>query len=277
MSGTTEGAESVCRAAALDQLSRILDRSEPVDSLGELIRAIRSPADQQVDLGQSAVGLDSNVFLRLSGHAKAADMIDYFSTRHEAPLIVPGQTVQEFWNSRIAVVDTVHSSIRKKFDALTQELLKIDSSFGDFGTRIGGLLDEFSREYGHLYDEATLRRTTALLDVLLSKAAVTYVPRTLFRDIAADRRRTKTPPGFKDDADGDFFVWADFLLGLLLARANGFQFTSVVLVTQDAKLDWSREGVAHPLLAAEVRAAVDATFHVWTLEGLQTAVARLTQ
>jgi hypothetical protein len=152
-------------------------------------------------------------------------------------------------------------------------LAKVDHNFGDFGEKMNELLDRFSAEHGYVYDEAILRKTIGILGVLKDKAVLSYVPRSRFADIAASRKRTKTPPGFKDEGDGDFFIWAEFLYGLLQARDSGQAFNHAVVVTLDQKPDWSRAGVAHPVLAAEMRQLLGVNFEVWTIDQLVEAIA----
>jgi hypothetical protein len=87
-----------------------------------------------------------------------------------------------------------------------------------------------------------------------------------FCDIALSRKRTKTPPGFKDEGDGDFYLWVEFLYGLLNARDAGQTFSHAVILTQDKKTDWSRDNIAHPILMAEVQKLVEVPFDVLTID-----------
>jgi hypothetical protein len=121
-----------------------------------------------------------------------------------------------------------------------------------------------------------VRKTLAVLEMLQKRALVPYAPRLRFREIAAQRKRTKTPPRFKDDGDGDFFIWVDFLNGLQQARAKSQEFDHVVLVSHDQKLDWSRAGIAHPILVAEVRSLFDVPFEIWTIQKLADEIGRST-
>ncbi|MFX4008366.1 hypothetical protein ACJBXM_11095, partial [Streptococcus suis] len=59
----------------------------------------------------------------------------------------------------------------------------------------------------------------------------------------------------------------------LIAKNNGIIYNQVLLITNDVKLDWSREGVAHPLLSAEVMALVGVTFETWDVAKLAQKVA----
>lgn len=274
MSGTEE-VESRNDLRHQEQLISVLDRQTPLGSLEALVSALR-PTPTTISLARTAIGLDANVFLRLGGHAKSEDIIDYLSTAHSAPLILPGQAIQEFWNNQLQAVDTVVSGLRKRFDGFKTELGRVDNNFGNYAAEIDGLLEKFSKEHGHVYEEATVRKTLALLEMLQTRALVPYAPRLQFRQIAAQRKRTKTPPGFKDDGDGDFYIWVDLLTGLLQAKAEGQTFERVVFVSHDQKVDWSRAGIAHPILVAEVDALVEVPFEIWNIEKLAREISGAT-
>lgn len=271
----TEKVEPHSDALHQEQLIRVLDRQTSLESLDALVSALR-PAPNTISLERTAIGFDANVFLRLSGHAKSEDIIDYLSSTHSAPLILPGQAIQEFWNNQLQAVDTVVSGLRKRFDSLKTDFGKVDKNFGDYAAQIDELLDKFSSEHGHVYEEATVRKTLALLEMLQQRALVPYAPRLRFREIATQRKKTKTPPGFKDDGDGDFFIWVDLLTGLQQAKAAGQAYERAVLVSLDQKVDWSRAGIAHPILVAEIKALVGVPFEIWTIEKLSSEIARAT-
>jgi hypothetical protein len=111
-----------------------------------------------------------------------------------------------------------------------------------------------------------------LLKALSEVAIVAYAPRRRFASIAEIRRATKTPPGFEDAGHGDFFIWADSLLGLLEARDIGKAFSSFHLVTDDRKKDWCKGKVAHPILCAEASKLLGVDLYVTTLEELSHAI-----
>jgi hypothetical protein len=246
------------------QILAVLNREKELGALDALISAYK-PELRKIELSQAAIVLDSSAFLRLGNQE---DVIDYLRARHVAPIILPGQSIQEFWNNNLNVADSIATGIGRKFDALKTEVEKVDSSFRDFADRFSALITEFRSSFGYAYDGATVRRTISLLEVLKEKALTCYVTRERFAELAAHRKKTKTPPGFKDDGDGDFFVWLDALDALLVARARKMPFDHVVLVTNDKKLDWSREGIAHPMLSAEVRALVGVPFETWDVAKL---------
>lgn len=229
-------------------------------------------AEDQLRFEQTVIAFDTNVFLRLSSHQRSADIIDFLRTSFPGKLLLPGQVIQEFWNNQLHAVETLASLIKKHSESLKKEVEKIDSSYGDFANRFQNLIDEFQTSYGYIYDDGTLRRIKLIVGLLSEKALIPYCHRKEFSSIAAIRKRTRTPPGFKDDSDGDFFVWADLLLGVALLQAGGFSPLRVALVTNDSKVDWSRHGVPHPILSAEVQALCGATFQIWSLDELARLV-----
>jgi len=128
------------------------------------------------------------------------------------------------------------------------------------------VVQQFKIENEVLFHPETVRRTIVFLETLLPKAIVPFVPRSRFTETADQLKKVKTPPGFKDLGDGDFFVWSDLLFGLLNLQRQGVPFERIILVTNDGKIDWCREGAAHPILAAEANALLGVGFEIWTLD-----------
>lgn len=247
----------------------LLSRETGLPALDALIYAYR-PEPREINLATSAIVLDSSAFLRLGAQA---DVIDYLNSKHQAPVILPGQAIQELWNNNLNVADSIATGITKRFDELKKEILKVDETFQGFADRFAALIDEFRESFGYAYDGGTVRRTMSLFEVLKENAVISYVRRDRFVEVAAQRKRTKTPPGFKDDLDGDFFLWLDMLDSLLIARSRNIAFEHVVLVSNDRKLDWSREGIAHPILSAEINALLGVPFETWDVPKLVRQVA----
>lgn len=256
----------------LDLLEAVLDRRQGVDLLGALVSTFdKTPEANQSPRDQTAIGIDSSALLRLSKHRRSADLIDYLRARQGGALILPSQAVQEFWNNQLNVIDTMGARIKKKFDALKVEMESSElAEFGPLSKQMVAALDSFNDEFGYVYDPTTKTALSQVMALFRDKALCVAVPRVRFRDLADIRKRTKTPPGFKDDGHGDFFIWVEFLYGLLMARESGATFDSAVIVTADKKLDWTRDKVAHPVLSAEVRAVVDVPFHIWEPDTLAT-------
>ncbi|MEN5145884.1 PIN-like domain-containing protein [Brevundimonas diminuta] len=248
-------------------LINVLDRKTNIDALRALMFSLR-PEPSTVSLASTAIAFDANVFLRLSTHKRSVDVIDYIRSSHSAPIILPGQAIQEFWNNQFVAVDSMASAIRKNFEKLKGDIEKIDTAFAEFSAKFQAQIEDFSSEYGHVFDAATISRTNAFLEVLADKASVPFVRRSVLHEIARHRKLTKTPPGFKDDGDGDFFIWADLLTGIQTAMENGADVQRVVLVSHDRKIDWSREGTPHPILAAEVQAIAGVPFEIWSIDDL---------
>ena len=71
-----------------------------------------------------------------------------------------------------------------------------------------------------------------------------------------------------------FFIWAHFLKGLQAAQADGVKFVRAILVTRDQKVDWSRAGMAHPILAAEMKALLGVSFEIRSDERLSSEIER---
>lgn len=246
--------------------------STPLNASASSAGALISNATFEV----TAIAIDANVFLRLSTHPKAADIIDYLTSAHTAPVILPGQVIQEFWNNQLQAVDSIASGLRKRFEQIRSDVEKIDGSFGDFADEFQDLTTRFSDEFGYAYDESTVRRTQQLLDVIKTRATVSFCSRPRFAEIALNRKRTKTPPGFRDDGDGDFFVWIDLLFALHIAKSAGQAFSRVALISHDKKIDWMREGTPHPILIAEMRALFDVPFEILSLQQLSQEVSAAT-
>lgn len=142
----------------------------------------------------------------------------------------------------------------------------IDDRFDAFSESFEKVLNEFNESFGYVFDDRTVGKTKLLIELLQEKALVPFVPRAALADTALARKRTKTPPGFKDDLDGDFYVWADLLLGLVEISDDMPNLERVILVTLDKKIDWSRDGVPHPILTSEVAAICGATFETVTID-----------
>jgi len=257
--------------AVFGDILSILERRTEIDALGALIHAVKaSPAT--ATLATSAIIIDANAVLRIPGHNKSSDIIDYLRTVHEKPVVLPGQVIQEFWNNQVSAVGTIYKNIKTKSGELDKEVAKA------IGVGVAGLdgisiaVDEFKKDNEHLFDAQIIQKTTIFLEQLKLTAIVPYAPRSGLNEIALHRKMAKTPPGFKDDGDGDFLVWVDALWGLSNAKANGKEFDSVILLSNDKKPDWCRGHIAHPVLYAEMRALLNVHFEVWNLDYFAKAI-----
>lgn len=255
------------RDGCVDQVCSLLDRRVDIGALSSLSGALKFELPES-DLAQTVIAFDANVLLRLSKHSKCDDIVDYLRAEFPGYLILPGQVIQEFWNNQFLAIDSISSSVQKKFKELSEAIGDFDERFGNYSVRFKAFVDEFNEDYGYIFDERTARKTKLFVDLLLEKARVPFVPRTLIAASAEVRKRSKTPPGFKDGGDGDFFLWADLLLALAELKEERVDYQRVTLVTLDKKIDWSRGGIPHPILSAEIKAICGAEFETITVDTL---------
>lgn len=260
---------------ANSRLRSVLSWDVPIPALESVTRALSVSKRPQVITRNAAICFDSNVFLNLGKGRTGADLVDYFGGLHQGPIILPNQVLLELWNNQLNGVEEYVGRLSREFRQLSTSIQEIDPGYSTLKDGASHLVQTFQEDFGHLLDENTRTDLNALLEMFSKKAIVSQVSRSDFHSIAALRKRTKTPPGFKDDGDGDFFVWAEFLNGLLDAKSRGLDFDVAVLVTDDVKKDWSTHGTAHPILNAEVSALVDVPLHTTTLKELKTSIKRL--
>ena len=186
----------------------IFDRQVEIPALSTLICALNG-ASSTASLQGAAIAIDANAVLRIPQHRKSTDIVDYLSTEHSGPIILPGQVIQEYWNNQLAAVDTISSGMQKKFDAFKVEVARYNQTHSDAFSRINEGLEAFKNDNSELFHPDTVHKTQTFLEALSDKATVPYAPREAFHQIAAQRKRVKTPPGFRDEGDGDFYVWVD--------------------------------------------------------------------
>ena len=101
----------------------IFDRQVEIPALSTLICALNG-ASSTASLQGAAIAIDANAVLRIPQHRKSTDIVDYLSTEHSGPIILPGQVIQEYWNNQLAAVDTISSGMQKKFDAFKRNTLR---------------------------------------------------------------------------------------------------------------------------------------------------------
>jgi hypothetical protein len=114
-----------------------------------------------------------------------------------------------------------------------------------------------------IYFEAQSRGRAALADRIRAD---------FLRSIDYDSDETNPRVVLSDEDDNRTF---QLILdtGLLEAQVRGEKYGRVVFVSLDKKLDWSRAGMAHPILTAEVRALLNVPFEIWTIDRLATEIA----
>lgn len=253
-------------------MSDHLDRSHTLDSRQALFDALdaRNRIPDYVPGASFALGFDTNAAFRVGlNGTHGANAVDYLRTRHRGPIVLPGQVLQEIWNNSLEGLDPKAKKISAALDKLKAEAAGIGQDLGESGELVEQAVNGLVELHGDWIDPSARETFERTLEVFLEHATVAHTPRAPFHSIAKARHETKTPPGFRDPAGnhGDFFVWADFLLGVLRELTPTVE--SVVFVTNDTKKDWSRNGVAHPILVAEAQAITRRPFHLWTVERFQ--------
>lgn len=250
----------------VDKLHDLLGRKSPLDVLPRTVEALGElqPPDF-ASLRTAAVCFDANIVLRAANHRDRAQLIDYFSTRHKGPLIVSAQAIQEFWNNYSNVLETVSKGLEKRIVALQDSFSQMEEVFEPFRDRFQEVLDDFKRDFDFMLDPKSRANVAGFIEMLDAHGALVEAPRLEFIPYAQLRESMRTPPGFKDRGNGDFFVWIDFLLGLIAAERP---FEKAIFVTQDRKADWMRGKVPHPTLTAEVRKLTGKSLEMWSLDSL---------
>lgn len=255
---------------------KTLNRSAELELLQELYNGLakdrRPPLAVESKL---AFGFDTNAIFRLGLGPQGPNALDYLSERHEGPVIIPGQAIQEVWNNFLAGVEPKAKSVHKKLAELKSEMQSIGQELGPLGRVAKDAIQELIDSHGDWTDPAALAEFDGTLKTLLNVAEVAQVPRDEFYKLAQVRKETKTPPGFRDDARnfGDYFIWADFLYGL--AKADLSNVDAVVFVTNDQKQDWSRNNVPHPILVSEARAITGKEFRLWSLDNFRAHAKKI--
>lgn len=158
----------------LSKLQAVLDRHDNVNALAALAAAVSSPQNVKTNLRKAAIGFDTNVLLRIGQRGDKEDIVDYLDGQHDAPLIVPGQAVQEFWNNQLSAVDTAAVKLRKSFNAFKTDAKKLVGKFNDTENRIGSLLEEFTATHGHVYEEVVLRDLISVVKMLEKRSRLSF-------------------------------------------------------------------------------------------------------
>jgi len=254
---------------------KVLDRREKLAALPKLEEALASlnsknSINAQVDRDSTVFGFDTNAVIKISSlsRSKSDNIIDFIKTLPKHHIIIPGQVAQETWN--VITRDHHNSKIGQIITMQKTDVQSIRTLLGDVkADRTFDLLQELRaiyQEYQPQNDSDSLRSLTSTITNLKAVAICPFVPRAQFLQLAEVRQKTNTPPGFRDSGDnhGDYFVWADFLLGVCML--NKPNITNIVLVTDDTKSDWSIRGVTHPMLSAEIDALCGKKFQLWGVQ-----------
>lgn len=270
--------EAQVRREALEQIIEVLDRRIPASgpsAVKALSSAMSTPQGEGKDIKHAAFTIDSSALLRMARDPKNYDVIDFLLTL-DTPTVLPGQTLQEFWNNRLEYVHTIGSEFSKRFAPFQDYIKRSAGKFGTLEQELNDWLNKVEEEFLHRYDEPTARSVSKLISLLEGNILCDFAPRELLSHVAEQRKKTKTPPGFRDSADnyGDFYVWTDTLYSLQIYATNrgGVDFNQVILISNDQKLDWISHDIPHPALTSEIACLFHVPFQIWTYEKLKLTV-----
>lgn len=228
----------------------------------------------------AAVGLDTNILKGLRRDSTFADGLFLRLKANKVALITPGQSLVEFWNNHHVFANDEWNSFRNDLGNLKKRIERgnlLDFDAARVG-EISRLVQEVSSDLHETKSPEYLATSRTLVQSMLETARVPQVSRVRFADVASARLSTKTPPGFADEgskvaAAGDFFVWADFLLGCLCVEVEENR-DHFVWVTDDSKPDWKTGSSGHPSLLEEFRWVREARLTVLSLRDLRVLIQR---
>lgn len=248
------------------RILNVLGRSNSVNAINVFGSILIQGQKPIIDIEKSAIGFDANSILRLATHKKVDDILDIIQVKNIL-CIVPEQALQEFWNNELAVADSVNKKIKSKIDDLKKYLIESGVHEAPEIKNIESELIKLEANYGYLIDPKYREKTKSVFEFLVKNAVVVATPRDKLIEIANVRKKTKTPPGFKDEGYGDFFCWVDLIYALMINKKK-YEFDKVLWVTADKKMDWSRESIPHPILIAEMKCLVGANLYTCDLDKL---------
>lgn len=260
---------------ALRLVTQVLNRhytysptlSDLLQSTSELSQQSRRQSTSDA-CSDTLFAFDTNALLRLGADSGGADAIDYIR-KHPGPLVLPGQAIQESWNN-------LHAGVRTRIKELSASITQTTKKLEEISEHLEGAIEPAKLAWGAVedaykdwIDPAALDSFKQTIEAINShtQSIVAFVPRIEFSPLAEIRKKTKTPPGFRDDAGnhGDFYLWADFLYGI--AQTSPTSFDRVVMVTNDTKKDWSTSGAPHPILVSEaISVSGGKKFEIWRRE-----------
>jgi len=252
------GSERPSLAQAIDLVFECLDQGA---DRPWWLQTLMLHSDESIPSEVAAIGIDTNILKVLRRAPLMADNLLTFIEDRGIPLIIPGQSAQEYWNNHGAIVRDI-DGVYKTLEDLKRKIANISLSEQQKSAvhAIETNIERLSLEMHDSRRPELLRESTEFWKSVLPKAVSCNVPRSSFKALAEVRFAAKTAPGFADTKKatqslGDFFVWADFLLSLLLAGLGSptDHPQRIIFVTDDDKPDWKASGKPHPVLMGELK------------------------
>jgi hypothetical protein len=228
----------------------------------------------------AAIGIDTNILKALRRDVTFADRVFLTLAQNKVTLVVPAQTVVEFWNNHQVFASDDWNGYRNQLGQLSKRI-ESDNLGGSFRKEIqeiARLVELLTSDLQETKSPEYLNRSRELMQSMLETARVPMVSRTRFAELARIRSSSKLPPGFADDklkaaSYGDFFVWCDFLLGTLYDPVASSNRQKCAWVTDDSKPDWKTGTRGHPALIEEFRWASERDLSVLSFAELKSLVA----
>lgn len=271
------------KLAAPSDLDRIVQCIS--QSIGQLdwLEPLRRHSEGKLPSKWAAIGFDTNALkqLRRLPAATRTSILTYLQGE-SVPIILPAQAVQEYWNN--------HGVFTKDVQNLESDTRKLAGRFERLqgGPASKAVLDRIASQVNVLAADLAdsqnvnlLKESVELWDLLYPTSVVAHAPRMQILELGEARFLSGIAPGFADESKkanrlGDFFVWVDFLVGLLkvLGASTGKPVDeSVIFVTEDGKEDWIATGVPHPTLLGEVFHLTGRTLQIMSMNDLNAIVA----
>lgn len=257
-----------------------LGRSTPIDVIEGLRGALKQADHVAYMIPEAALILDTNAVFDIVKLEQSDKVLDYLTTKHVGPVILPGQVFTEYWNNRVNRIDSPIDPVLRSLKKLEETIATFgEMGFESYRSRLEEVVLDFRSSHVAVLDPSHARKVDGALEAISGVAKVVHVPRDEFWGIGRARKSDKTPPGFRDRADeyGDFFVWAEALFALMVEqedRAGGAPLTRAVFVTNDTKKDWSVRGSLHPVLRAEAKLLAGVEMDTWSVETLDKFVSK---
>ena len=97
----------------------------------------------------------------------------------------------------MGALPAVADKLARDLDNVTKTIEKIEPGLPGLKEGAADLVENFKSEFGHVLDPTARRELVNLLERLKDKAIRSQVSHAAFADLAALRKRAKTPPGFE--------------------------------------------------------------------------------
>ncbi len=226
----------------------------------------------------TCIGVDTNIMKRFRRDVSLSERFVLLLAQEKVSIVLPRQCVVEYWNNYKTFANEDWGTYRNDLAKLSKKV-QVEGVGGrarELIEQISGLVDELAAELEESKAPDYLLKSRLLVRSLVdSGASVPMVSRPRFADLARIRSQIKSPPGFADEklkaaSHGDFFVWCDFMLGVLCHDGASLSGKEVAWVTEDGKEDWKTGGEGHPALFDEFAGVTEANLSVLSFDQLKT-------